>query len=189
MGKKFYNIIYLDPPWHYSDKCRSGERGVEYKYPVIKPKDLKRLDVGSLAAEDCVMFMWVTAPQLPVGLELMQQWGFTYKTFGFVWVKTTKAGDFSMGMGHYTRSNAELVILGTRGRPKRVSAAVRQVVSAPRGKHSAKPEEVRERIVDLMGDVPRVELFAKDSAEGWDCIGNEIDGQDIFDVVGLTDSE
>ena len=122
---KKYGVVYMDPPWHYSDKARSGKRGVEYKYPVLRDSDLGKLNVESLAADDCVLFLWTTNPKIETALWLIRQWGFQYKTFAFTWVKLAKNGQPRMGMGNWTRSNSEQVLLGVRGKPKRVSASVR----------------------------------------------------------------
>ena len=107
-------------------------------------------------------------------LDLIEAWGFKYKTIAFNWIKQNKSGaGLFWGLGNWTRSNSEICLLAIRGKPKRISAAVHSVVMAPVQKHSQKPDEVRERIVKLVGDVPRIELFARQSAPGWDCWGNE----------------
>lgn len=114
----------------------------------------------------------------------MESWGFTYKTCGFNWVKRNKKSDsFFLGLGFWTRSNSEICILGTKGRPKRVSKAVPQVCDARIMEHSKKPDEIRDRIVELCGDVPRIELFARERYEGWDCLGDAIDGKDIREAI------
>jgi N6-adenosine-specific RNA methylase IME4 len=173
---KRYKAILVDPPWSYNDKCHSGKRGVEYKYSTMKLSDLKRLNVQNISDDNCAMFMWVTAPQMEAGLELMEAWGFQYKTIAFTWIKHyPKSGKLCWGMGNYTRANAEFVLLGVKGKPMRVDAGVHSVVNAPRGKHSAKPHEVNERIVRLLGDVPRIEMFARHSVDGWDVWGDEVD--------------
>ena len=171
-----YRVIYADPPWHYRDRAQAGERGASFKYRLTTTAELARLDVASLADTDCALFMWSTAPLLPDALQLMQAWGFRYSTVAFVWVKTSAAGRLAWGMGQSTRANAELVLLGLRGRLRRVSGAVHQVVQAPRRQHSQKPDEVRDRIVALLGDVPRVELFARQRVPGWDAWGDQTPG-------------
>lgn len=126
-------------------------------------------------------------PKLQEGLDVIKAWGFEFKTCGFVWIKTNKltntqqasflpvdSFDSFVGMGRWTRANAEVCLIATKGKPKRLSAAVRQVVYSPLQRHSQKPAEVRDRIVELMGDLPRVELFARDKTEGWDAWGNEV---------------
>ena len=120
--------------------------------------------------------MWVTAPCFEQGLELIKAWGYTYKTVAFTWVKLNKKnGKLFMGMGYYTRANAEYCLLATKGKVlERKSKAVPSAVVTPIERHSKKPDVVRERIVALFGDRPRIELFARQHAEGWDCWGNEV---------------
>ncbi len=169
-----YTVIYADPAWVYRDKALAGNRGAGCKYDLTSDADLQALPVPLLTAEDSVCFMWVTMPKLAEGLALMAAWGFTYKTVAFTWVKRNRKSPdgWFMGMGRWTRANAEVVLLGTRGKPSRVSAGVHSVVEAPIGPHSRKPQEVRDRIVSLMGDVPRIELFARGEVPGWDQWGN-----------------
>ena len=144
-------------------------------------QQIRDLPVADLAAENCSLFLWTTDPVLPQALDLIKQWGFTYKTIAFVWAKLNKnapdtlwtADDFFTGMGYWTRANSELCLLATKGKPQRQSASVRRLVVAPRREHSRKPDEVAQRIVKLMGDVPRIELFARTSRQGWAIWGNE----------------
>lgn len=170
-----YTVIYADPPWRYGDKCLH-RGGAERHYQTVGLPALVALPVQNLANEDAALFLWSTSPMLPEAMQVLNAWGFAYKTIAFTWVKTTKkSGDLAWGMGHWTRANAEHVLLGIRGKPKRVSAAVHQVVISPRTKHSQKPDEVRQRIETLMGDVPRVELFARKQAPGWDVWGIDVE--------------
>ena len=105
----------------------------------------------------------------------MKEWGFTYKTCGFNWVKRNKKSNtFFFGMGYWTRANSELCLIGTKGTIKRKSNKVFQIVDTPIEEHSKKPDVVRDRIVELVGDIPRIELFARQTANNWDCWGNEI---------------
>ena len=138
--------------------------------------EIRALPVGELAEKDCALFLWVTIPCLLEGLSVLQAWGFQYKTIAFVWIKQNKKADsLFWGMGYWTRSNAEFCILATRGSPKRQSAGVHQVIVSHIEEHSKKPQEARERIVQLMGDVPRIELFARQKTPGWDVWGNEVE--------------
>lgn len=106
---------------------------------------------------------------------MIEAWGFTYKTVAFVWVKQNrKTPSLFWGLGHWTRANVELCLLATRGSPKRKSAAVHQVIVSPVEEHSKKPDAVRERIISLLGEQPRVELFARQTTPGWDVWGNEV---------------
>ena len=178
-----YSIIAADPPWMYDDKCSAGERGAAYHYPLMRDGDILNLPVWRLAEPDATLFLWVTFPRLPLGIEVMRAWGFQYKTVGFVWVKMSKEGTPLWGMGNWTRANAEIVLIGTRGNPKRVDGGVHQVVFAERGAHSEKPAEVYHKIETLMGDFSRVELFARKPRLGWDVFGNEVDGKDIREAL------
>ncbi len=171
-----YKIIMADPPWTYQDKALAGNRGAGCKYDLMTQDELKAMPIADLADDDCAMFMWVTMPMLQEGLDLIKAWGFTYKTNAFTWVKRNKVADsWFWGMGRWTRSNAELCLLATKGHPTRASAAVHSVIDTKIERHSKKPDEVRKRIVQLCGDLPRIELFARERAEGWDAYGNQVD--------------
>jgi len=176
-----YSIIYADPPWSYKDKALAGNRGACCKYAVQDKDWIDNLPVRSLAADDCVLFLWVTMPKLNECWELIAKWGFTYKTVAFTWVKRNKkASSWFWGMGRWTRANAELCLIATRGKPKRLDAGVHSVIDTAIEGHSKKPDIVRDRIVQLLGDLPRVELFARNKTEGWDVWGNEVDGANIL---------
>jgi len=137
--------------------------------------DICRLPVKELAADDCILFMWVTFPTLQEAFSVIEAWGFTYKTVAFAWVKQNrKTSSLFWGMGHWTRANVELCLLATKGAPKRKSASVHQVIISPVEEHSKKPDIVRDRIIELAGDLPRIELFARQTAHGWDAWGNEV---------------
>ena len=124
---------------------------------------------------DCILFMWATFPNLPDALRVIQEWGFTYKTLGFSWIKTNKKnGKYFFGIGYYTKSNAEICLIATKGKPKPISNYVSSVIVSPRREHSRKPDEIRDKIVELVGDMPRIELFARQTVDGWDCWGNEV---------------
>lgn len=175
-GDGGYQVIYADPPWKYRAYSGKAKGSAENHYPTMDFDALRELPVGMLAAKDCALFLWVTLPCLPEGLFLMEAWGFSYKTAAFVWVKQNRRADsLFWGLGSWTRSNAELCLLAVRGRPRRMDAGVHQIILSHVGEHSKKPEEVRERIVRLMGDVPRIELFAREKTEGWDVWGNEVE--------------
>lgn len=176
-----FQILYVDCPWGYQDKNPRG--GAENHYSTMSVDDLCRMPFGKLAADDCALFMWGTYPLLPEMLRVGQAWGFAYKTIAFQWVKRNpKSGTPFYGLGRWTRGNTEGCFLLTKGKPKRVSASVSQlvetfepeIIDAPIGRHSAKPAIVRDRIVELMGDLPRIELFARERAEGWHSWGNQL---------------
>ena len=169
-----YQVIYADPPWDYQ-QCRLSGSAKKH-YPTMRIEELCALPVAEIANRDCALFLWATFPQLPEALRLIQAWGFVYKTVAFVWLKQNrKALTWFYGLGFWTRSNAEICLLATKGHPKRQSAGIHQLVISPVERHSKKPDEVREKIVALMGDVPRIELFARQQTPGWDVWGNEVE--------------
>ena len=171
-----YSIIYADPPWQYKTYSQKGqERSAESHYSTMELEAIQALPVAELAADDCVLFLWTTVPLLKDCFSVIQAWGFTYKTVAFVWIKKNRKSDsLFWGMGHWTRANAELCILATKGNPKRRSAGVHQVIMTPIEEHSKKPNETRDRIIALIGDLPRIELFARQKTAGWGVWGNEV---------------
>jgi N6-adenosine-specific RNA methylase IME4 len=182
-----YQVIYADMPWAYNDRRNKHTRfcgGAMAHYPVMKIPEIKNLPVAELAADNAALFMWCTFPQLDEQIKLFSHWGFKYVTVAFNWVKTNKKNNNPFfGIGYYTKSNSEVCLLGIRGKMKPVSNSVSSIIIAPRREHSRKPDEARERIVQLFGDVPRVELFARQQVAGWDQYGNDLDGRDIRDVL------
>ena len=172
---KKYNIIYADPAWTYKDKANAGNRGACHKYDVMNIEDIYNLPIKNISDNNCILFIWVTFPLLQEGLNTIKSWGFEYKTNGFTWIKQNKKADtLFMGMGNWTRSNPEVCLIATKGKPKRIDASVHSVIISHLEGHSKKPDETRERIVKLCGNLPRIELFARKECYGWDCWGNEI---------------
>jgi N6-adenosine-specific RNA methylase IME4 len=171
-----YRAILADPPWSFATYSRKGKgRSAEAHYDCLSFVHIKALPVAQWAAPDCALFLWVTDPSLPQALEVIEAWGFTYKTVAFTWAKTTRDGaGFPIGCGYWTRANPEQCLLATRGRPQRLSRSVRQLILAPRREHSRKPDEVYERIEALVPG-PYLELFARAPREGWDVWGHEIE--------------
>ena len=170
---KKYKVIYADPPWQYHNKPQG--KGPEDHYQTMPLEDICALPVKELADKDCALFMWVTLPFLLDCFKVIDAWGFKYKTVAFVWIKQNRVNDgIFWGMGMWTRSNAELCIIATKGRPKRRAANIHQVIISHVREHSRKPDETRIRIEELMGDVPKIELFARESPPGWDVWGNEV---------------
>ena len=169
-----YNIIYADPPWRYEQRKVQG--AAENHYPTMSIDELCALPVETLAAKDCLLFLWATFPMLSEALQLIRAWGFTFKTVSFVWLKQNrKSPTWFYGLGYWTRGNAEICLLAKRGKPKRYSAAVHQFIISPVEQHSKKPDVTRDKIVELAGDLPRVELFARQKCPGWDAWGNEVE--------------
>jgi len=181
---KKYNVIYADPPWSYKDKReKTGPKGnkagsAAQQYPTMSINDIKGLPVSDLADDPCILFMWATWPLMPIWNEVIEAWGFKYKTLAFDWVKQyPKSGKLCIGAGAYTRSNSEVCLLGVRGKGASLikDRSICNVRLAPRAEHSVKPQVFHDLIVQLVGDIPRIELFARKSALGWDVWGNEVD--------------
>lgn len=175
LPNKKYKIIYTDPPWSYNQFQGMGKEygDVSAHYTTMTLQQLKELPINGIADKDCALFLWATFPNLREALELMKFWGFEYKTAAFVWVKTRKNGYYS-GLGFYTNSNAEICLIGIKGHLERVNKDIKQLVFSPLKEHSRKPDEIRLRIVELYGNLPRIELFARQRYEGWDTWGNEL---------------
>lgn len=191
---KKYKIIYADPPWSYKNynysETKDGsraKRGCRKEYELMSIDEIKALPVKDLADDNCILFIWVTWPLLQEGIDTIKAWGFDYKTIGFVWVKTNKltnpnqtsflpyeSFDSFWGMGNWTRSNSEICLIGVKGKPIRNAADVHSVLYSPIGKHSKKPNEVRDRIIKLCGDIPKLEMFARQAPDGWDVFGNQV---------------
>jgi len=144
-------------------------------------KDICTLPIADIADNDCALFLWATYPNLPEAFEVIKAWGFTYKTVAFTWVKRNKKSPgWFVGLGYWTRANAEVCLLAVKGKPTRISKSVRQIIDAPIAAHSKKPDEVRGRIVELLGDVPRIELFAREKTAGWDVFGDEVESDIVL---------
>ena len=123
-----------------------------------------------------LLYIVFVYPMLKEGLEVIESWGFKYKTIGFQWIKKNKSGNgFFFGLGRWTRGNSECCLIGVKGKPHRISNSVSQLIISSLQEHSKKPAEVREKIIELCGDVPRIELFARQKVNGWDCWGNEVE--------------
>ena len=170
--KDKYNIIYADPPWQYWE---GGDKNQSQHYSTMTMDDIKQLPIQDLTADNCILFLWTTRPIILEMKELLDAWGFKYSTIGFVWVKSKKDGTgFAFGNGNWTRANAEYCIIATKGSVPRQDASISEIIYEPKGKHSQKPSIVRDKIVQLVGDIPRIELFARQKTEGWDVWGNEV---------------
>ncbi|PWD66524.1 MT-A70 family methyltransferase [Pectobacterium parmentieri] len=195
---KKFKLIYADPPWEYGNTVSNG--AAENHYPTMKLEDIKRLPVWSLADDDAVLAMWYTGNHVLEATEVAESWGFRVRQhFLFTWVKWTEMAERTvnaalgnqeltdfydfldlankitrMNGGNYSRQNQESVLVAVRGRGvERINASVKQVIYSPLDEHSSKPGEARFRLEQLYGEVPRIELFARDSAPGWDVWGND----------------
>lgn len=183
---KKYNIIYADPPWLYDNQKDNDPAMGGITYPVMSLDDIKALPVRNIADKDCALFLWVTMPKLQEGFEVITAWGFKYITCAFTWVKLNPKGvGIYSGLGHWTNGNAELCLFAKKGAPKRIEKDVKQIIMEPRSRHSEKPARVRDDIVRLLGDLPRIELFARTMTTGWDVWGNEVNGVEKNKTLNL----
>jgi len=170
-----YGAILADPPWHFAVRSPKGEgRSASQHYGTMSLAEIEALPVASWAAPDCALFLWAIDPMLPHAMRVMQTWGFTFKTVGFTWAKTNAGGGYFCGMGFWTRANAEMCLLGTRGSPKRQAKDVRRLIVAPRREHSRKPDEAASGVMRLVSG-PYLEMFARERRPGWDAWGLETD--------------
>jgi len=169
-----YSILYADPPWHYEDRLQHNGFNTTGSalthYPTMKLDELKALNIKDIAEKDCLLFMWSSSPHLPQAIELMNAWGFEYKTVAFVWDKV------KVNPGYYTLSQCELCLVGKKGKipSPRGSRNVKQFLTEMRTTHSKKPDEIRNRIARMFPEQKKIELFARQTTEGWDVFGNEV---------------
>jgi N6-adenosine-specific RNA methylase IME4 len=175
-GRRFATIL-ADPAWPWSGKLGIDMSRSDHHYGLSTLDEIKSLPVASLAADDCALLLWSTAPHVAIGshVEVIRAWGFKPSTIAFVWIKQNKTDDRvgTRGQGCWTTANAEFCFVGTRGTPLRLAFDVHQVVMAPVGEHSEKPAEVRRRIERLFPG-PYLELYGRKLIPGWTCWGNEI---------------
>ena len=181
---KKYNIIYADPPWRFSQGIHrrkdfvtkhNVKEELNIHYETMSDKEIIGFDVvGKIADEQCVLFLWTTDAHLQVAIKALTNWGFKYKTIAFVWNKLKPS------IGKWNVKQCEICLLATKGTAHKLmkSFKERQYIEHLKEEHSKKPAEIRNRIVGMLGDVPRIELFARQTVEGWDCWGNEVGGED-----------
>ena len=195
LPNKKYQIIYADPPWEYNDKRDNptknnptGAGGATKHYNCMNLDEIKALPIDKIADTNSYLFMWCTCPKLDWGIEVIKSWGFKFVTMPFVWIKTRNEYRDKPrldGIGFYTPNNAEFVLLGRKGKYWRASTKVKQVLLYPKLKHSEKPLEIRKRIEQLCGNVPRIELFARQRIKGWDYWGNEVPNDTQEELIEL----
>ena len=180
--QKKYQIIYADPPWRFEGNMgkvgnsKLSGFGADLRYPTMTEEELQALAVNELADKDCALFMWTTGRHLPIAINLIKYYGFEYRTIAFIWIKTSrKTGLPNQRLGYWTLSNAEICLLGIKGHPRKINNRIKSVYLLPREGHSKKPELFRNQIDALFGDIPRIELFARQKTEGWDVWGNEVE--------------
>lgn len=184
---KKYQIIYADPPWSYSDQGCQGTMANHYTGMAIG--DICSLPIESICDKNSILFLWATYPMLREALMVIDAWGFSYKSIAFQWIKLNRRSGYQRnfanpnyfyGLGRWTRGNTEPCLLATRGKPKRISPSVFQIIESPISRHSQKPGETKDKIIKLMGDLPRIELFARQKTPGWDVWGNEVESDIVL---------
>jgi len=166
---KKYSIIYADPPWQYK---RNGGKSAESKYDVMSIEDIKNLPVNNISKDNSHLYLWVTNPFISEGLEVCRNWGFKYKTL-LTWVKTYKDGSPIMGMGYYFRGATEHIIFGVKGKKLCNNKSTKNIIFNRQRQHSRKPDSVKDMIINCSGDLPKIELFAREESKDWDCWGND----------------
>lgn len=177
---KRYHIIYADPPWQfgskaYQDSGRDFDK-LEKHYDTMTIQDIKNLPVQNISEKDCICFMWVTDAFLKEGIEVLESWGFKYKTIGFNWIKKYASGEFCVNFAPWTLKSWEVCLIGIKGSmgKYKTSNNVRGLMLEERTEHSKKPNETRKRIEEMFSNSSKIELFARQKVEGWDCWGNEV---------------
>lgn len=166
---KKYHIIYADPPWQYK---RNGGKSAEREYKVMPLEEIKDLPINKITDDEAHLYLWITNPFIKEGLEVCESWGFEYKTM-LTWVKTYKDGSPVMGMGYYFRGCTEHIIFGVKNKKLCNNKTTKNIIFSNQRKHSQKPDEVKDLIVNSSGDLPRIELFARQNTEGWDTWGDD----------------
>ena len=178
---KKYNIIYADPPYRFSQGINprntykdKAKEELNLHYPTMSDKEIMAFKFSQIADDDCVLLCWTTDAHLPICLEMIKNNGFTYKTIGFVWDKQKSI------MGKWNVKNCEICLLATKGKAHHLlkSFKAKQLIQEKKYKHSQKPLQAYERINEMFGDLPKIELFARQHAEGWDCWGNEVESNE-----------
>ncbi len=179
---KKYKIVYADPPWKFGSKAyQDSDRKMlvleKTQYNTLSVDELKKLNVKDITEEDCICFMWVTDSHLKEGIEVLESWGFKYKTIGFNWIKKYASGSFCVNFAPWTLKSWEICLIGIKGimGKHKIVNNIQGLVIEERTIHSKKPEEVRKRIEKLFGNLKRIELFARNKKEGWDVWGNEVE--------------
>ncbi len=175
-----YPVVLADPPWNF-ETWGEGDRNVTKYYPVMPTADICAIQPP--AADDCALFLWACWPKLLDAMQLIEAWGFTYRTVAWVWVKLNKSSmGTHVGMGYYTRANTEPCLLAVRGRMPVKAHDVQALIMTPVQEHSRKPDDQYHKIERLY-DGPYLELFARRKREGWHSWGNEVDSDVVIPLA------
>lgn len=173
LGVQCYDLIMADPPWRFETYSEAGEeKSPQAKYRTMSLDAIAALPVGDLARDNCLLWLWATAPLLDRQISIARAWGFAFVTSG-VWVKTTVNGKIAFGTGYVLRNAHEPFILAARGQPK-VARTVRSVVMGEVREHSRKPDAAYAAAEKLMPGAVRADLFARQRRPGWDGWGDEL---------------
>jgi N6-adenosine-specific RNA methylase IME4 len=175
-----YQIIYADPPWAFTGYVKENKSGLIRRfplpYPTLTDKEIMALPIKNILMDDAILFLWCVDSRIGILSELMRLWGFKYKTVGFIWNKIAKTTNgVNATYSAYTRKSCEFLYIGTKGKGLVKYHGQNQYFPKPKTRHSEKPQEFKEMIVKMCGDLPRIELFARQKTEGWDSWGNEVE--------------
>lgn len=189
---KKYNALLIDPPWNYEYNQHGNISRGACPYEQMTLEELEKLPINDISDKNCLLFLWTTAPKLKEAIFLMEKWNFRYVTIAFTWIKLNKNNDkIRSGLGYWTNTSTELVLLGKKGKIERINKNIKQAVETIEdtlynsiGKHSEKPSEIKYRIDKLIGNIPKLEIFARNFVgEEWDYIGNDINGVDAVTAI------
>lgn len=173
LDRNAYSLLCIDPPWTFATFSPKGwGKSAQRHYRCMTMDDIAALPVRDLAAENCLVWLWCTAPMLDQQIAIMRGWGARYVTSG-VWCKTTASGKLAFGTGYSLRNCHEPIVLGAFGRPRIVSRSVRSVIMAPVREHSRKPDMAFDAARALIPYGRAAELFSRQSRPGFDAWGNE----------------
>lgn len=175
LPNKKYNIVYADPPWKVNNISGIGGKivSVEVPYNTMTDNEIVNLPIWNIVDKDAILFLWCVDSKIPLIKRLMHSWGFEYKTLGFVWHKLAKIGTERSLLAYYTLKSCELCFIGTRGKTLVKDMTQPQFIDEMPREHSRKPDSIRQLIVNMVGDLPRIELFARNGFEGWDLFGDQ----------------
>jgi N6-adenosine-specific RNA methylase IME4 len=179
VGRQKFATVLADPPWQFQN--RTGKMAPEHKrlnrYGTMSLDKIKALPISKVVKEVAHLYLWVPNALLPLGLEVMQAWGFQYKT-NIVWHKIRKdGGPDGRGVGFYFRNVTEVVLFGVRGKHARTLAPGRRqvnILQSRKREHSRKPDELYP-LIEACSPGPYLELFARGSRMGWTSWGNQAD--------------
>lgn len=186
LPRQHFGLILADPPWQFSTRSAKGlKKSPQAHYGCMPLAEIQALPVADLAAPDCMLVMWTTGPFLRLAMETLDAWGFDYRTMGGWGKRSTTGAAWAFGTGYIVRSTMEPYLFAVRGRPRQAVRNVRNFMEAPRREHSRKPDAMHADLERMFPAVPRLELFARQSREGWTTWGNQ---REKFDERSAADT-